>query len=497
MENNALKKNLKIHFLLIVLILSGMGFCEQAFAQASSNKFKQWIEWSADENALEYKLEIMHEGKIVNTFTTSENFVNLNLPAGEYEYCITVYDFLGRAQDVSEWQKFEISKASEPVFKNIEENVEIDVSSGNKIVLPVEVDNVAEGASVALVNVKTGEEIKGTLLLSDEVEEKEETEETENVISSGKSETGKASAEFPKFSSGEWKLVVENPSGLTSESPAISIKTVDKEKEAAVKAEQEELERLAKEEAERKAAEEERLAKEKAEQEKLAAERAEKERLAVEEAERKREEVLARQEEKAQKKAERAARKTLSIEIKVGAASPLNLFNSDLLSLKNYDTLTQGVLPEIVTLAPLAAISYVPNFDWLVRPGIEVSAFGFVYESHSAAFGNDKWEYKQQFCYNNVKASFIGQITLLPQKIFFDVKAGGGITEILVATEYVRDRESVTKAFTYPTLNVGVSFEFVPLKNLVFEIGADYNRILSNKLNFSYLMPYLEVGVRF
>ena len=61
----------------------------------------------------------------------------------------------------------------------------------------------------------------------------------------------------------------------------------------------------------------------------------------------------------------------------------------------------------------------------------------------------------------------------------------------------MRDRESVTKAFTYPTLNVGVSFEFVPLKNLVFEIGADYNRILSNKLNFSYLMPYLEVGVRF
>ena len=72
-----------------------------------------------------------------------------------------------------------------------------------------------------------------------------------------------------------------------------------------------------------------------------------------------------------------------------------------------------------------------------------------------------------------------------------------GLTEILLSTEYVRDRDSTTKAFTYPSLNGGLSFEFVPLKYLVIEIGADYNRILSSKINFSYLMPYLEVGVRF
>ena len=219
MENDALKKNLKIHFLLIILILSGMGICGQVFAQTSANKFKQRIEWNADKNALEYKVEIRSEGKIIKTYTTSENFVNLNLPAGNYDYRVTVYDFLGREQDVSAWQKFEIAKANEPVFKNIEQNVEVDVSSGGKIVLPVEVDNVAEGASVALVNVKTGEKIKGSLVLTG---------------GNGKSETEKASAEFPKISSGEWKLVVENPSGLTSESPAISITTVDKEKERKV-----------------------------------------------------------------------------------------------------------------------------------------------------------------------------------------------------------------------------------------------------------------------
>ena len=85
----------------------------------------------------------------------------------------------------------------------------------------------------------------------------------------------------------------------------------------------------------------------------------------------------------------------------------------------------------------------------------------------------------------------------MPQKIFLDVKAGGGVTEILVNTDYVRDREGTAKAFTYPVLGAGASFEIVPIKNLVFEIGADYNIILSSKVKFSYLMPYLEVGVRF
>jgi hypothetical protein len=540
MENDEVKKKShcglllcrikKIQLLLIIMILIGTCLYAQnsGEGEGTGNKFKQRIEWSADKNALEYIVEIRSDGKIIKTFTTSDNFVNLNLPAGNYDYRVTVYDFLGREQDVSAWQKFEISKASEPVFNNVEANVEVDVSAGKKIVLPVEVDHVAEGASVALVNVKTGEKIKGSLIVSGAAAA------AGGAVATGKSEIKKASAEFPKISAGEWKLVVENPSGLTSESPAISIKTVDKEKErkaeekaaeeAAKQAVREELERLAKEEEERKAAEkaaekaeQERIAAELAEQaerekaERKAAELAEKERLAeekqrleeekarlaAEEAERKKEEELARKEEKEKKKAARAARKVLGIEAKAGAAVALNLFESDLLSLKNYDTLTMGAMPENITLAPRVSISYVPNLNWRIRPGIEISASGFVYESRSASFGDDEWEYNQKFCCNNVKASIIGQLTLLPQKIFLDVKAGGGVTEILVNTDYVRDREGTAKAFTYPVLGAGASFEIVPIKNLVFEIGADYNIILSSKVKFSYLMPYLEVGVRF
>ena len=157
---------IKISRLLIIMLCLGSGLYAQSSADGSVSKFKQRLEWSADKNALEYKVEIRSGGKIVESFTTSDNFVNLNLPAGNYEYRVSVYDFLGRQQDVSAWQKFEISKANAPVFNNVEAAAEVDVSTGSKIVLPVEVDNVAAGTSVTLVNVKTGEKIKGELSLS-------------------------------------------------------------------------------------------------------------------------------------------------------------------------------------------------------------------------------------------------------------------------------------------------------------------------------------------
>ena len=493
-------------FLIIMILISGSLYAQTSGAAETATKFKQRLEWSADSNAFEYKVEVRSGGKTVKTFTTSDNFVNLNLPAGNYDYRVSVYDFLGRVQDVSAWQKFEISKANEPVFNNVESNVEVDVSAGSKIVLPVEVDNVAEGASVALVNVKTGEKITGSLLM---------TAVEGAAALAGKSEIKKASAEFPKIREGEWKLVVENPSGLTSESPAISIKTVDKEKErkaaekaakeAAEEAERQERERLAREEAERKAAEEAEK-----EKEKIAAKGLKSNNMYImaEEDEEDDEDFEVLDDELAQAEADepeeeeeekpaRPPHKVLGIEVKAGAAAALDLFESDLLGLKNYDTLTQGAIPENVNLAPLVTISYVPNLSWRIKPGLEISAGGFVYENRSAAFGDDEWEFNQKFCYNNVQAALIGQISLLPEKIFLNVKAGGGVTEILLVTEYIRDREGTTKAFVYPKLNAGLSFEFVPLKYLVIELGADYNRILSSKINFSYLMPYFEVGVRF
>ena len=484
----------KIKLLLFVLVLMCMSAVyAQGTVDSVTGKFKQHIEWVSDPNALEYKVEIRSSGKALQSITTEDNYVNLNLPAGSYEYRITVYDFLGRAYDVSAWQKFDILKANPPSFAKVKQDVELDVSEGDKIVFPVEVDNVSSESKVTLVNTKTDEKIAGKLVISEPT---------------GKSETGKASAEFPKVSSGDWKLVVENPSGLKSESPVISVKAVNKKAEK----EKQEKERLAKEKAEREEKErlereqleQERLAAEKAEQERIAAEKAEQERLeqerlAREQAEREEQERLERErleqerlaaEKAEQEEAERLARearknrKTLSIEVKAGGAVALNTFDADIWS-------------QFFAPSPYASISYVPNLDWFIKPGIEVFASGFTFENSSGTFGEDKWEYKNSFFYNNVQASLIAQLRLVSQKVYVNIKAGGGISEIILDTQYAHSREPSRKAFLYPKLNAGFSIEYIPLKHLVLELGADYNKILSSKVNDSYLMPYLQVGVRF
>ena len=496
----------KIKILLFIFLLGcgGAMFAQNsaggtgAAATTSGGKFKQRLEWLSDANAFEYKIEIRSNGKTLQTFTTEENYVNLNLPAGSYEYRITVFDFLGRQQDVSAWQKFEIIKANPPSFAKVESNIELDVSDGNKIILPVEVDNISSDSSVSLVNTQTNEKIEGKLISSESI---------------GKSETGKANAEFPKVSSGDWKLVVENPSGLKSESPVISIKTVDnkareekleqerleqerleqerlereRERLAAQKAEQERLEqeRLAAEKAERERLERERLAAEKAEEERLERERLEQERLEQERlaAEKAEEERLAAEEAKRLAREERKKRKTLSIEVKAGAGAAFNTFDADLWE-------------QMFAFAPYASISYVPNFDWFIKPGIEIFATGFTFENQSDTF-EGIWEYKNTFFYNNIQANLIAQVRLLSQKLYVNIKAGGGITEIILDTQYAHSRQPYRGAFIYPKLNAGLSIEYIPFKHLVFELGGDYNKILSSKIDDSYLMPYLQVGVRF
>ena len=472
----------KIQILLIFLIIAGAGET-MLFAQeeAAASKFKQRLEWSADKNAFEYKVEIRSDGNILQTFNTSDNFVNLNLPAGNYDYRVTVYDFLGRQQDVSAWQKFEISKANLPAFNNMQKTADFDIAAGDKITLPVEVDNISAAAKVSLVNTETGETVAGTLVMQG--------------AATGMSEIGSAHAEFPLVSSGEWKLVVTNPSGLSAESEGITIKTHDSKAITLAKAEEKKRAEEAKKEAEQQVAKELHTNKmyvlvEDDEEEDEEADAAELIEEVVEETE---EEIK----EELEDAAPRRPYRVIGLEVKAGAGLVANLFDSDLLSLKNEDAFFKGDMPNNITLAPLAAISYVPNFDWRIKPGIELSASGFYYFYRSPGYKNLEWEYLQEFCYNNVQLTLIGQVKLLPQKIFLDVRAGGGITEILMATNYAQGRGPTEKAFTYAKMNAGLAFEFVPFKYLVIEVGGDYNKILSSKINYSYLMPYLEVGVRF
>ena len=480
----------KIQIILIIFLLTSV--CGMPlFAQESTGKFKQRLEWNADKNALEYKVEIRSGGKTVQTFTTSDNFVNLNLTSGSYDYRITVYDLLGRVQDVTSWQPFEISKASLPLFNNLEKTADFDVASGNKIQLPVEVENISAGAKVSLVNVKTGKTVAGTLVMQGGA--------------AGLSEVGKAHAEFPLVDAGEWKLVVRNPSGLSAESESITITTFDSKAIAAAEAkrlaaeekEREKLEKEAAELAEKEQKEQEKLEREMAEQ----AEREEQKRLAeekaAEEAEQKRLEELAREEEKEA----RQPRKTVGFEAKVGAALAVDTFNADILNTKTDDPLTNDSMPDNITPAAYAALSFVPDFGWFIKPGFELSGGAFMFEHRSDPFASKPWEYRQYFTMSFIQGNLIAQIppfTAAREKFFINLKAGGGLLGIEMTSEYYSDERPKKKSsYFYPKLNAGLSLEVVPFKHLVIEAGADYNKVLSSKVNISYLMPYFTLGVRF
>lgn len=462
----------KITILLILMLL-----CTSIYAQ----KFQQRIEWNADKNAYEYKFEVRQGDSIIKSLVTTDNYVELNLPSGSYEYRVSVYDFLGRIQDRSAWQTLEIAKAAQPSFSNVEKTAEIDPDKGDTVVLPVELENVAPGTAVTLVNTKTGAEIPGTLIMKKD--------------SDGISETGQAEAEFSKIKDGEYKLVVENPSGLKSESPAITVKTKDKvaEYEAMAKAAKE-----AREQAEQEARE---AAERKREEEKvrLIAEKEEEERREQEAREQAEEEERKKEEEKARVLAEKKAKrqKIRGFEVKVGSGLEYSLFQDDILSRKTSDPIFKSEGFEKMNLAPYAAISFVPNPHWIINPGLELSAHAFVFDYKAPGSEDFASEYSQRFAVASLQLNIVGQFRLHPDKFFVNLKAGGGVTDIYFKTTYSEGRDPSIRNYLYPKINAGLSIEFIPFRHLVMEAGTDYNKILSSKVNVSYLLPYVVLGVRF
>ena len=74
-----------------------------------AQNFKQTLQWSADPNVLEYKVEIQDStGKIINSVTTENNSISLSLKEGTYKYKITAYDLLGREAVSTNWISFEV-----------------------------------------------------------------------------------------------------------------------------------------------------------------------------------------------------------------------------------------------------------------------------------------------------------------------------------------------------------------------------------------------------
>ena len=227
--------------LLNILIILFFIFAPEALFGQSKNDFSQELKWHSDNNAMEFRVEIKNMADGSNEFfTTSKNSITVNLSAGDYEYRVYAYDFLGRESSVSEWRKFKVLKAMVPsvsVPKNVETNVK-----KSQIEVPVEISNIEQESKVELINEETNEVVKGSF---------------ETIVEEGK--TVAASVIFPNIDEGDWKLRVTNPSGLSTESEVINIEdkakllAQEKAKEEAAKAEAKaEEKRLALEEKERR-----------------------------------------------------------------------------------------------------------------------------------------------------------------------------------------------------------------------------------------------------
>ena len=246
-----------------------------ALLSADEPKFSQRIEWRANANALEYKVEIQNVATdAVSSFTTEKTFAELSLAPGNYRYRVTVYDFLGRKATTSAWTAFSVIQAARPEIRSIEKNVTAP-DADERLEIAVDIANVSADSVVELV----GENVTGELGISG---------------SGGKDEKERASkVYFQDVPPGKWRLRVTNASGFSTDSDMIEIVSAIKpppaeQDDAETAAARELAERLAREEqeaAERAAREAAELAERLAREEQEAAERAAREaatRLAAE-----------------------------------------------------------------------------------------------------------------------------------------------------------------------------------------------------------------------
>lgn len=299
----------KLLALLCILLLNAVCPPLSLFAEPNNT---QILQWNADPNVLEYKVEIQNSrGQTIQSFVTDQNKVELSLEQGAYKYKITAYDLLGRESVSTRWIDFEVLIANQPaiVHKQTRESL---LEDGKTLELNVSVDDVTADTVAELVNAESGKKIKGSLVLISPAEGGIAGARGAVAGASGAaaaalagSETFKADkVRFTNVPEGKWMLVITNPSGLSTKSEVFEVKDTIKEKRIAAAKEAEELK---KQEAERLKQEAERLKREEAE-------RKEAERIAAEKAEREEAERKIREEEERKLAAKLAAEKAARVE---------------------------------------------------------------------------------------------------------------------------------------------------------------------------------------
>ena len=425
--------------ILLCLILAAAG--SKLFAQT----FTQKLSWSSDPNVLEYKVEIKDSsGKIIQTITTQDNFVELSLTHGKYKCRITAYDLLGRESVSTVWQDFEVISQKEEQARIAREKAEQERIATEKAERErLEAERIAK------------EKAEQERLAKEEAERKARELEEQKRLEEERLAREKAEEER--------RLALE-------------------------KAEQEERERLAREEAERQ-----RIAAEIAVQEE--AERLEAERLKREEEERAEAERLAQkkaeeeEELKKQKKEER--RKAWEnydrkFGLAAGAGLSFILYDGDFFS----DYMTPSQLNPNLN----GKFSYLPFHNKVLRFGMEFDAMATRFNSSNQYFNLNL---SMLFLQENLALRF----KLKTEKCWLQIKAGAGIVLINENLDYYDDtddnKKDTIRNFGFITVGGGLSVVFVPTRLITIELGADYNHLFIPDMNMGLLTPYLSLGLRF
>ena len=505
----------KFLFSFIVYILIALA---QTFSQSA---MQQHLEWESDPNAFEYELEVKGTGK--TSFNLHEiltaNYYDLKLPAGTYRFRVSVYDYLGKLSDRTEWINFEVIKAYRPKIEDFSYNLTVS-EEGENFTVPVKTSEVTKNTKVVLKEIDSNKEITGKVEVSaanDEAKSSGKTEANEIVFN-----------EAPK---GKYKIIVEDPSGFKAESkPLEVVKTTE---EAIALAEKNpsvyKIEPGIKKQYEQKKAEEERvmLQKQKEEEErkrqeerriKLEEERKEAERLAkLEEEERLRKqkemeeeaERLARLEEeerirlqKEQEEEEKRLRKLaklskpkkdvylssqFGIVYNMVQDSDKKIFKDFYMDKFRYDAGFR------LTAVPLKFFVWKFGFDFSLYstyPSFEIS--------QGAEEGGTSDLYEVMFMPMFTQANLIIYQQIIRDKFYFALKGGVGLTGFLNSVTYIDSLRPQNNSLSmFWNYQFGASSVVYITRSCVFEVGVQYITCMIKEMELGFLDSYLCLGYRF
>lgn len=443
-------KKLFVSTFIIFLFTVMASYC--LFAQ--ENRFKQKLEWEAEPYALEYKVEIKgaSSSSVSKEFTTQNCYVEFSMAPGEYLYRVFAYDFLGREASCTEWENFTITKALQPKVNLKDVNVTVDGNSKRPVTIPVDVASITDESTLVFVNTETGEKIEGK-------------------INTSKDEDGSVSSSsvvFPNVSIGEWKMVVTNPSGLSTESEPVSVSPAGKKiviGKSSVKTSEDQSQ--IKPPVEVVHAVEEDVPDNDQNDDK-------EEKIA--------EKIEEKKEEKIEEVKEKKPYVVQDINLLVGMPIGFSLYDEYFNSLSNVIKMNWYVTAKIQWL-------FVDINNIQIGPELSFASLPFSYDNDSLSILTNTYLYQLNAV---VKIN-------LTDKIGINAKAGAGVSTISVSSrDYVNaDSFEQAKWFGYVCAQCGVSFVWIPAKHFIVETGVDFTHIFMPDVQAGIVEPYLTVGVRF